>query len=57
LELEAFDSCGKREKVETPEAKPRRLDFLPAESKCLQQKGTVCDPRNIYFQKPSKIIR
>jgi hypothetical protein len=57
LELEAFDSCGKREKVETPEAKPRRLDFLPAESKCLQRKGTVCDPRNIYFQKPSKIIR
>ena len=33
--------AGRRGKVETPEAKPRRLDFLPAESKCLERKGTV----------------
>ncbi|VXB83630.1 conserved hypothetical protein [Bacillus sp. 349Y] len=26
--------------LETPEAQPRRLDFLPAESKPLQRKGT-----------------
>jgi hypothetical protein len=33
---------GYRGKVETPQAQtPRRLDFLPAESKCLQRKGTV----------------
>jgi hypothetical protein len=34
--------AGSRGKVETPQAlAPRRLDFLPAESKCLQRKGTV----------------
>jgi hypothetical protein len=28
--------AGRREKVETPEAKLMRLDFLPAKSKCLK---------------------
>jgi hypothetical protein len=32
--------AGSGEKVETPQAKPRRLDFLPAESKCLERNGT-----------------
>ncbi|EWG13105.1 hypothetical protein PBF_01740 [Cytobacillus firmus DS1] len=29
---EALDSCGRRGKCETPQAKPRRLAFLPAGS-------------------------
>ncbi|MEW4306668.1 hypothetical protein [Rossellomorea marisflavi] len=33
LKRKALDSDGKRGKLETPEAQPRRLDFLPAESK------------------------
>jgi hypothetical protein len=33
--------AGNRGKVETPQAKPRRLDFLPAESKCLERNGTI----------------
>jgi hypothetical protein len=32
--------AGSRGKVEPPQAKPRRLDFLPAESKCLERNGT-----------------
>ncbi|MFV2047877.1 hypothetical protein ACEWK1_10930 [Metabacillus sp. YM-086] len=32
---------GGRGKAETPQAKPRRLSFLPAESKCLEQNGTT----------------
>jgi hypothetical protein len=32
-------SCGRRGKCETPQAKPRRLAFLPAESKCLEING------------------
>jgi hypothetical protein len=31
---------GSRENAETPQAKPRRLSFLPAESKCLERNGT-----------------
>jgi hypothetical protein len=41
LERKALDSCGKGGKVEIPQAQPRKLDFLPAESKRLQRKGTV----------------
>ncbi|WP_317947567.1 hypothetical protein [Rossellomorea marisflavi] len=40
MKRKALDSDGNRGKVETPEAKLRRLDFLPAESKRLQRKGT-----------------
>ena len=40
LERKALDSCGKGGKVEIPQAQPRKLDFLPAESKRLQRKGT-----------------
>ncbi|VXC45238.1 conserved hypothetical protein [Bacillus sp. 349Y] len=41
MKRKALDSDGNRGKVETPEAQLRRLDFLPAESKRLQRKGTV----------------
>jgi DNA-binding NarL/FixJ family response regulator len=40
-------SCGRRGKCETPQAKPRRLAFLPAESKCQERKSTGI----IYKQK------
>ncbi|VXB44448.1 hypothetical protein BACI349Y_330021 [Bacillus sp. 349Y] len=40
MERKALDSCGKGGKVEIPQAQPRKLDFLPAESKRLQRKGT-----------------
>jgi hypothetical protein len=40
LKRKALDSCGKGGKVEIPQAQPRKLDFLPAESKRLQRKGT-----------------
>ncbi|GLI83409.1 hypothetical protein ANABIO32_11010 [Rossellomorea marisflavi] len=42
MERKGLDSCGKGGKLETPEAQLRRLDYLPAESKSLQRKGTVC---------------
>ncbi|PMC36995.1 hypothetical protein CJ195_13125 [Bacillus sp. UMB0899] len=32
--------AGSRGKAETPQAKPRRLSFLPAESECLQRNET-----------------
>ncbi|MBV6682274.1 hypothetical protein [Rossellomorea marisflavi] len=41
MKRKALDSDGNRGKLETPEAQLRRLDFLPAESKRLQRKGTV----------------
>ena len=37
--------AGRRGKAETPQAKPRRLSSLPAESKCLQRKPTAKDSR------------
>jgi hypothetical protein len=45
----------KRGKVETPQAKPRRLDFLPAESKCLECNGT--DMLTFTPPKKQKIMR
>ncbi|WP_347320335.1 hypothetical protein [Rossellomorea sp. RS05] len=41
MKRKALDSDRNRGKLETPEAQLRRLDFLPAESKRLQRKGTV----------------
>ncbi|MEW4220280.1 hypothetical protein [Rossellomorea marisflavi] len=41
MKRKALDSDGNRGKIETPEAQLRRLDFLPAESKRLQRKGTA----------------
>jgi hypothetical protein len=32
--------AGSRGKAETPQAKPRRLSFLTAESECLERNGT-----------------
>ncbi|VXB83672.1 conserved hypothetical protein [Bacillus sp. 349Y] len=46
MKRKGLDSDGKRGKLETPEAQLRRLDFLPAESKRLQQKGTINVPLN-----------
>ncbi|MEW4288672.1 hypothetical protein ABER02_16010 [Rossellomorea marisflavi] len=40
MKRKALDSDRNRGKLETPEAQLRRLDFLPAESKRLQRKGT-----------------
>ncbi|WP_160140871.1 hypothetical protein [Bacillus sp. SLBN-3] len=40
LKRKALDSDGNRGNLETPEAQLRRIDFLPAESKRLQRKGT-----------------
>ncbi|PLR69289.1 hypothetical protein CYJ36_02210 [Bacillus sp. UMB0893] len=39
--------AGNRREWETPQAYPRRLPSLPAESKCLQRKSTekVYDPK------------
>ncbi|MEW4288673.1 hypothetical protein Q0N33_09850 [Rossellomorea marisflavi] len=48
MKPKARDSDGNRGKVETPEAQLKRLDFLPAESKRLQWKGTV----HVFFLSP-----
>jgi hypothetical protein len=44
--------AGNRGKVETPQAKPRRLDFLPAESKCLERNGKT---QNIIPKKQQRM--
>ncbi|WP_367036037.1 hypothetical protein [Rossellomorea marisflavi] len=46
MKRKGLDSDGKRGKLETPETQPRRLDFLPAESKPLQRKGAINVPMN-----------
>ncbi|KAA0563742.1 hypothetical protein F0342_13165 [Bacillus sp. CH30_1T] len=49
--------AGNRGKVETPQGKsPRRLDFLPAESKCLERKGTVYIFRLPLIQKKNLLL-
>jgi hypothetical protein len=55
LERGALDSCGRRGKCETPEEKPRRLTFLPAESKCLERKSTgiIYKQKQQFFRKES----
>jgi hypothetical protein len=40
MERKTLDSCGKKRKGRDPQAKLRRLDFLPAESKCLERNVT-----------------
>jgi len=40
MERRTLDSCGNKRKLKTPQAKPRRLSFLPAESECLESNGT-----------------
>ncbi|WP_347320096.1 hypothetical protein [Rossellomorea sp. RS05] len=41
MERRALDSNGNRGKIEIPQAQPRKLDFLPVESKCPKRNGTV----------------
>ncbi|MEW4287643.1 hypothetical protein, partial [Rossellomorea marisflavi] len=41
MKRRALDSNGNRGKIEIPQAQPRKLDFLPVESKCPKRKGTV----------------
>ncbi|MBV6685423.1 hypothetical protein KV679_17085 [Bacillus sp. JRC01] len=41
MERRALDSNGNRGKIEIPQAQPRKLDFLPVESKCPKHNGTV----------------
>ncbi|WP_430508142.1 hypothetical protein [Rossellomorea marisflavi] len=50
MKRKALDSDGNRGKLETPEAQLRRLDFLPAESKHLQWKGTVNVPVSLIYK-------
>jgi len=50
LKRKGHDSDGKRGKLETPEAQLRRPDFLPAESKLLQRKGTINVPFSLIYK-------
>ncbi|WP_347319218.1 hypothetical protein [Rossellomorea sp. RS05] len=51
LKRKGLDSDGNRGKLETPEAQLRRLDFLPAESRPLQRKGTINVPMSLSSYK------
>ncbi len=51
LKRKGHDSDGKRGMIETPEAQLRWLDFLPAESRPLQRKGTINVPMSLSSYK------
>ncbi|KQU59523.1 hypothetical protein ASG66_07330 [Bacillus sp. Leaf406] len=55
MKRKGHDSDGKRGMIETPEAQLRRLDFLPAESRPLQRKGTINVPMSLSSYKEGNV--